>query len=110
MTELVASRTYYPGTFIFRIINGIIGLIEAALALRLVLELVGANASSQFVATVYGITDRFLGPFVGAFPNISLGGGYEIDVTAILGMIGYAILGWLIIQVLSFIFSAAYSR
>ncbi|MEK7601324.1 MAG: YggT family protein [Patescibacteria group bacterium] len=107
MTELVMRREYNAGAFVFRLINGIISLIEAALALRLILELFGASASSRFVAFVYGITDRLLGSFAGAFPNISLGGGYMIDVTAIFAMIGYAILGWLIIRALSFLFASS---
>jgi hypothetical protein len=111
MAELVVGRTYYyPGVFVYRLVNGLIGLIDAALALRLVLELFGASASSQFVATVYEITDRLLGPFVGAFPNFSLGSGFVIDVTAILGMIGYAILGWIIIRVFALIFNLASTR
>ncbi len=104
MAELVLERSnYYPGTFVLRLINWIVGIIEAALVLRMVLELFGASPASKFVAMVYGITDKLLGPFVGAFPNFSLGGGFVIDVTALLAMIGYAILGWLVIRLLSFI-------
>ncbi len=102
MSELVLERTY-PGTFVLRLINGLIGVVESALALRLILELLGASPSSRFVAAVYEITGRLLGPFAGAFPNFLLG-GFVIDVTTIFAMIGYAILGWLIIRLLSFIF------
>lgn len=101
-------RGYSPGAFVFRLINGVIGIIEAALALRFMLKLFGASAASQFVAFVYGITDRLLGSFAGAFQNFSLGGGLVIDITAIFAMIGYAILGWLIIRLLSFIFSSTH--
>ncbi|MCR4281021.1 MAG: YggT family protein [Candidatus Kaiserbacteria bacterium] len=104
MAELLIDRGYYPSTFVYRLINGLIGIIESAFALRLVLELFGASPSSQFVGLVYGITDGLIGPFAGAFPNFSLGGGFVINITVILAMIGYAILGWLIIKLLSFIF------
>ncbi len=105
MAEYVIDRSiYYPGMFVFRLINGLIGIIECAFVLRLILELLGASPSSQFVAIVYGITDRLLGPFAGAFPNFSLGGSYVIDITAIFAMIGYAIVGWLIIRLISFVF------
>ena len=101
------GRSYTPSTFVFRLVNGVIGIIEAALALRFILKLFGASAASQFVAFVYGITDRLLGSFVGAFQDFSLGGGLVVDITAIFAMIGYAILGWLIIRLLSFLFSSA---
>src|SRR3989344_303712 len=107
MAEYVMARSYSPSTFVFRLVNGVIGIIEAALALRFVLKLFGASAASQFVALVYGITDSLLGSFVGAFQDFSLGGGLVVDITAIFAMIGYAILGWLIIRLLSFLFSSA---
>ncbi|MDO8481693.1 MAG: YggT family protein [bacterium] len=105
MAELVIEHShYYPGTFVPRLINGIIGIIEAVLSLRLVLELLGASPSARFIAFVYQITDGLLGPFAGAFPSFSLGGNFVIDLSIIVAMIGYAILGWLIIRLLSFIF------
>jgi hypothetical protein len=66
--------------------------------------LFGASSASAFVAAVYGITDKFIAPFAGAFSNLSIGGGFVFDIATILAMIGYAILGWLIIRLLSFVF------
>lgn len=107
MAELVVrERRYYPGNLAVRLVNVLVGLIELVFALRLLLELLGASAASQFVATVYSISDRLLGPFAGAFQNFSLGGGYVVDVNAIVAMIGYAILGWIVIRILSFILSS----
>jgi hypothetical protein len=94
----------YPGTFVVRFINGLVGIIEFALALRFVLELFGANPSSQFIAWIYGVTNALIGPFVGAFPGLYIGGNFVIDIVAILAMIAYAILGWLIVRLLSFVF------
>jgi len=96
---------YHPGVFIPRLIDTIIGLIEAVLALRLILQLLGASASSQFVAWVFQLTEGLIGPFAGAFPFLYLG-GFTVDLNAILAMIAYAIFGWLLIRVFSFIFAA----
>lgn len=104
VAEIALRQNYYPGIFVARVINAVVGIIEIALALRVVLELFGASPSSQFVAWVYTVTTGLIGPFAGAFPGLSLGSASVIDVVAILAMIGYAILGWLIIQILSFIF------
>ena len=110
MTELILERRYhyyYPGVFVLRLLNSLIGIIEAGFALRLVLELFGADPASQFVALVYDITGRLLGPFVGAFPNLSLGGNSILDIATILGMIIYAVVGLAFIRLLAFIFSSA---
>lgn len=104
MAEIIIDREYYPAIFVARIVNIVIGIIEAALTVRLVLMLFGANPASPFIAWVYGVTGGLLGPFAGAFPSLSLGGASALDIVAILGMIVYAVVGWLILQFLSFIF------
>jgi hypothetical protein len=105
MTEIALRRTYYQAIFVARVVNTIIGIIEVALAVRIILELFGASASSQFVAWIYNVTSAMIGSFTGAFQGIVLGPGSVIDLVAILAMIGYAILGWLVIRLLMFIFS-----
>ncbi len=87
-----------------RLVNVIIGIIEALFLVRLGLQLFVANTSSQFVAWIYGATNALAGPFAGAFPPVSLGNGSVIDFSIVLAMIGYGILGWLIILLLSFVF------
>ena len=107
MAEIVVERNYYyyPSRLhVYRIVNGIFGLIEAVIALRIVLELFGASASSQFVAAIYQISGSLMGPFVGAFPNFVFAGTFVLDISAIFAIIGYGILSWFIIKVLSFIF------
>ena len=104
MAEMVLRRSYYPALFVARVVNAIVGVIEVALVARVILELFGANASSPFVAWIYGITAALMGPFAGAFPTLSLGSASVLDIVAILAMIGYAVLGWLIVQLLSLMF------
>jgi uncharacterized protein YggT (Ycf19 family) len=86
-----------------RLVDGIIGIIETGFLLRILLQLFGASASSPFVAWLYGVTNNFARPFLGAFPVFPIGNG-AIDFSILLAMICYAILGWLIIQLISFIF------
>jgi hypothetical protein len=105
MAEVIYTRTeYYPRIFILRIVRAVIGIIEIMLGLRLVLELLGASPSSQFIAWVYGVTGNLVAPFAGAFPSLTVG-AYAAEFSTIFAMIGYAIIGWLIARVLSFIFS-----
>ena len=93
-----------------RLVNAVIGIIETAFILRLVLELLGADATSQFVGWLYEITNRLAYPFLASFPVISIGGNSVLDLPIIIAMIGYAILGWLIVLALSFIFRAINSQ
>ncbi|MCX6820082.1 MAG: YggT family protein [Candidatus Adlerbacteria bacterium] len=104
MTEITSTGYYYRGSFVARIINGVVGIIEVFLFVRLVLELFGANSSSQFVAWIYSVSGAFIGPFAGAFSGISLGGNSVLDIVAIFAMIGYAIIGWLVIELVAFMF------
>lgn len=92
--------------FVGRLINAIIGVIELILLIRLVLELFGANPGSPFVAWAYSVSGAFIGPFIGAFPGIYLTPSSMLDIVAILAMVAYALLGWLIIELIAFIFSA----
>jgi uncharacterized protein YggT (Ycf19 family) len=106
MAELTYTRTYYPAHLATRVVNVIVSLIELLLAIRLILELLGANPGASFIAWIYNASYGLVAPFQGAFPSISLGGNSVIDFSTVLAMIAYAILGWLVIKVLSFIFAA----
>lgn len=96
---------YYPSGVPALIVNWIVSIIEFLLAARLLLVLFGASAASDFVAWFYYVTGRLVGPFFGAFPNLSLG-GFVIELSTIFAMIGYAIIGWLIVQVLALVSNA----
>ncbi|OGG48726.1 hypothetical protein A3C18_03040 [Candidatus Kaiserbacteria bacterium RIFCSPHIGHO2_02_FULL_54_11b] len=104
MTELVYQRAYYyyPTLFAERVVYTVIGLIQFMLALRFVLVLLGANASAGFVAWVYSVTNQLAAPFLGAFPALNLA-GFTVELSIIFAMIGYAIIGWLITGIISFI-------
>ncbi len=108
--EIITTRRYYSGgSFVASVINGLIGIVEVLLLLRLVLELLGANAASPFVAWAYSISGAFIGPFVGAFPGVYLTATSVLDIVAVVAMVAYALLGWLLIELLSFIFGAVSS-
>ena len=96
---------YHPSSYAAWVINWVIGIIEALLTLRLALEFLGASPSSQFVAWVYSITSGLVAPFEGAFPSVTLGVS-ALDISVIFAMIVYAIIGWLLVRLFSFVFTA----
>ena len=101
----INSYNNYASTILLSIVNWIVGLIEFVLVLRLMLELLGAHSSSSFVSWVYDITRGLVAPFEGAFPAISLTDGYVFDTSVLFAIIAYIIIGFLINQLLSLLFS-----
>jgi YggT family protein len=68
------------------------GFLEALIGIRIVLKLIGANPAAFFSVMIYGITDVFLWPFAGLTPNPGVG-AYQLEVTSIIGVIVYALIG-----------------
>lgn len=83
-----STKPLYRGT---QIIWYIAGLLEALLAFRFVLKLLGANSSAGFTSFIYGITQPFAAPFLNVF-RITRVEGSVLEWTTLLAMIVY----WLI--------------
>ncbi len=78
----------YRGT---QIVWYLAGLLEALLAFRLFLKLLGANPSAGFTSFIYGVTYPFAAPFLNVF-GITRVDSSVLEWTTILAMIVY----WLI--------------
>lgn len=103
MTELVeqtkigasnSQKTEYLIYYFF-------GALEALLAFRLVLKLMGASMASGFVSFVYSLSGIFIMPFEGIFRR---GFAQGVETTSVLepatvvALIVYAILAWGIVK------------
>lgn len=69
------------------------GLLEALLAIRFVLRLLGANQQADFARFMYGITTPFLTPFFGLFGTPQYGAA-ALEMTTIVAMLVYALIAW----------------
>jgi hypothetical protein len=91
------------GEFLLRKVNDIvwlfIGLIMLLLVVRIIFLLLGAN-NTGIVSTIYQISGVFIAPFVGIFQSPSYGSSF-FDMAAVVGLVFYAILGFVITSVLS---------
>lgn len=76
-----------------RIVNYVVGVIIAFLALRFVLLLFGANAAAAFTKTIYSISDVLMAPFAAIF-KVEKVEGAVFDWSALLAMAVYALIGW----------------
>jgi hypothetical protein len=70
-----------------------LGLVEALIAMRIILKLIGANAESLFASFIYGFSYLFLFPFEGLV-GTPTSGGVILEISSIIAMLVYALLFW----------------
>lgn len=88
------SRPLYRGT---QAVWYILGIIEALLAFRFVLRLLGANPAASFTNFIYSITYPFVAPFIAVFHTTQIAGS-AFEWTTLLAMIVYWLLAIAIIR------------
>jgi hypothetical protein len=79
------------------------GILEALIALRIGLKLIGANPDSPIVALIYGFTYLFLFPFEGMTVTPSTG-GMVLELSSFFAMGIYALIAWATERVVWLIF------
>ena len=83
-----------------RVIYFIFGVIEALIAIRVVLRLLGANPRSGFASFIYNITGPFVAPFRGLFNEPALSTNQVLEFSSIVAIIVYALLAYAIVRLL----------
>ena len=81
----------------------LLGILEALIALRIGLKLIGANPESPIVALIYGFTDLFLFPFQGMTVTPSAG-GMVLELSSFFAMMIYALIAWAVERMVWLIF------
>ncbi len=79
------------------------GILEAMIALRIMLKLIGANAVSPIAAFIYGFTNLFLMPFAGLTGTPSAG-NMVLEISSFIAMVVYALVAWAIERIVWVIF------
>ena len=70
-----------------------LGILEALIALRIALKLIGANPESPIVALIYGVTFLFLFPFAGMVATPAAG-SMVLELSSLFAMLIYALIAW----------------
>lgn len=96
------ATVYKITQFIWLLFGGL----EALIGIRVILMLIGANTANWFTAFVYQLSDLFLWPFQNLIANPTFQ-NITLEVTSIIGMIVYALLGWIIVRLVWVIFYRA---
>lgn len=93
--DVVVDRTEAPGSVVAaRVVWYIAGVIISLLALRLILQLLGANEGNPFVDLVYGLSGIFAAPFFGMFSYEPSYGVSYFEISTLVAILIYALLGW----------------
>ncbi len=88
------TKPIFRGT---QIVWYVIGLLEALLAFRFLLKLLGANPGAGFTDFIYGTTYIFVAPFLNVF-RITRVEGSIFEWTTLLAMLVYWLIAWGIIK------------
>ncbi len=70
------------------------GILEVLLALRFVLQLLGASPASSFTNFIYQLTEPLVAPFYGVFQTTLNYGTARFDLETLLAMVIYALIAW----------------
>ncbi len=89
------TKPLYRGT---QIVWYITGLVEALLAFRFILKLLGANPAAGFSSFIYGITYVFAQPFLNVFRAATTPEGYVFEWTTLLAMFVYLLIAMGIVK------------
>ena len=93
-TVTAQNSTVGGATYIERLINFIVGILLAILAVRFVLSLLGAKQDNVFESLVYTVSYPFVAPFFGLFGYTMKYGVARFELETIVAMIVYALVGF----------------
>ncbi len=89
-----STKPLYRGT---QVVWYILGLVEAMLAFRFALKLLGANSTAGFTSFIYGVTHIFASPFLNVFSITQLEGSV-FEWTTLLAMMVYWLIAFAVIK------------
>lgn len=79
------------------------GILEALIALRIGLRLIGANPESPIVVLIYGFTYLFLFPFEGLVASPAVG-SMVLELSSMFAMVIYGLVAWAVERTVWLIF------
>jgi YggT family protein len=106
--RLRKARLKNAFAWIINSISWLVGALEILLGARLILRLLGANTQNEFARWINNLSEPFVAPFSTLFVNPTLGNKANIlDINIIIAMVIYALLMYLAISLVKFIFNRA---
>lgn len=81
---------------IVNIVYFLFGALQLLLAVRLIFRLIGVNPENSFASFIYDLSSPFVVLFESLLNNPTLGTSGVLEVTTLIAMIVWAIVGWLV--------------
>jgi hypothetical protein len=81
----------------------LLGILEAIIALRIGLKLIGANPDSLIVTMIYGFTSLFLFPFTNLIASPTVG-NMVLELSSMFAMVLYALMAWAVERIVWLVF------
>jgi uncharacterized protein YggT (Ycf19 family) len=85
------------------LISFVVAVIAILIAIRLVLKLLAASTASSFTNLVYGITNPLVAPFQNIFGTPTAGNGAVFELSSLLAIAIYLLVGWLLTRLVQLI-------
>jgi hypothetical protein len=103
-----AMRVFTISEGTLRRLTGLIqlgfGVLNGTIALRFLLKLMAANPANPFASLIYFITSPFIWMFRDLTRTPSFE-GIEVEFFSLIAIVVYALVGWIIIQLMWILFS-----
>ena len=81
----------------------LLGLVEAAIALRVLFKLIAVNEANPFAALLYNVTNLFVAPFA-SLTSAPSAGGMVLEISSIIAMIVYLLVAWALERIVYVLF------
>jgi hypothetical protein len=108
MEEMIKQKetfdTKQEGHITQRVVGIIFGVIEVALAFRLVFKLLGANPQNGFVQGIYTFTQLFAGFFEGIFSRVTKSGAETtavLEPATLIAMVVIGVIAWFVMKLIA---------
>jgi hypothetical protein len=102
VTTTRTTRSPSGAEVLRRVVVFVFALIQAVIALRLVLLLIDASRSNDIVQGIYSVSSWFVGPFEGILKTNAVNqGGAVLDVAAVVALVGWTIVELIVVAAIN---------
>lgn len=95
-TDVVETEGASPALSVAWIIYVLLGVVDALIAIRVILKALAANPGAPFTGFIYTVTNPLVWPFQGIFATRAASNGSVFEFSSLVAIVVYALLAWVI--------------
>jgi len=85
-------------SLIFRILYTLTTFLQTLIVFRIILKVINADSTNSIVSWIYNMTETFIEPFKGIVADEMLIDRFTLELTPIITLLFYAILGFVFVE------------